>query len=551
MNRRDLLKSTSTTGLMLAAFGLPAFAATDSRIEISLNQPIGRISPNLYGHFTENIGALIYNGIWVGEDSAIPNIHGIRHDLVERLRAIRPAIVRWPGGCFADSYDWRDGVGPREDRPRRTNFWAGESGAQRTTATAAKYDPNQFGTAEFVRFCKLVGAQPYLAANVRSLPAEQFYQWIEYCNSPAATTSLSELRAADGSPQPFPVLYWGVGNEAWGCGGNLTAGEYATEWRKFVSWIPRYGLNLSLIASGPSDSDWNWTRAFLEGVAQKGSGLLQEIYGLSLHHYSWNLSRGKTKDWNQGKGDALRFAPIDWYELLREGAEMEGLITGHWKVMGEIDRDHEVKLVVDEWGPWYQPGASPDPSYILGQQITLRDAVMSAITLDIFNRHPGKIGVACNAQLMNCLNSLFFSQEDKLIVTPVYYIFQMYAAHQGRMSVRTDFSSPAAAYDRDGQSASFPGLTGSASWYEKGKEVLLSVVNADTSRPREAEIVIRQGKIAAVKATTLTHAALNAHNTFDQPNAVRPQETAVRVTGGSVVHVFPPASVTALTLTLA
>jgi alpha-N-arabinofuranosidase len=216
--------------------------------------------------------------------------------------------------------------------------------------------------------------------------------------------------------------------------------------------------------------------------------------------------------------------------------------------MGEIDREHSVKLVVDEWGPWYKPGTAPDKSYILGQQITLRDAVMSAKTLDIFNRHPEKVAIACNAQLMNCLNSLFFSQDEKLIVTPVYHVFRMYAAHQGKTSVRTDFSSPSATYDRDGQDSAFPALTGSASWDGSRKELVLSVVNADAARTREAEILVHPGKALAAKATTLTHKELNAHNTFAQPDSVQPQEQALVIKGASVVHVFPPASVTTLNI---
>ncbi|MGH9523630.1 MAG: alpha-N-arabinofuranosidase [Terriglobales bacterium] len=511
-----------------------------------MNEPLGVISPNIYGHFTENIGALIYDGVWVGEGSKIPNIGGLRRDLVERLRLISPPIVRWPGGCFADSYDWRDGVGPKQKRPRRTNFWGGSG----ITRQAEKFDPNEFGTAEFARFCKLIGAQPYLAANVRSLPAEQFYQWIEYANSPAGSTTYSEMRAADGSAQPFPVLYWGVGNEAWGCGGDFTPEEYATEWRRFVAWVPRYGEKLRLIASGPSDTDWDWTRGFLEGVAKKGAGLLKDVYGLSVHHYSWNVSRGKTTDWNKGKGDAVDFAPVDWYELLRQGADMEAIITGHWKVMGEIDREHAIKLAVDEWGPWYKPGSSPDPNYVLGQQVTLRDAVLSAMTLDIFNRHPDKVAIACNAQLMNCLNSLFFSEEEKLIVTPVYHVFRMYAGHQGQTAVRVDISAPEATYDRDGQTANFPSLTGSASLTAELKELTLSVVNANTSSPQEAEISIRGAAVRSATGTVLTSDRLQAHNTFAEPDNVRPQNSEVAVKGGSIVHVFPRASVTTLKISL-
>jgi alpha-N-arabinofuranosidase len=233
--RKFLHDSFSVAGALLFTKNSPFLyapesASTDSRIEVLLDEPLGTISPNIYGHFTEHLGGVIYDGIWVGENSKIANLNGIRKELVDEMRKINPPVVRYPGGCFADSYDWRDGIGPVGKRPRRTNFWAD---AENSGAPANhKYEPNQFGTNEFARFCKLTGAKPYLAGNVRSLSAEQFYQWVEYCNSPAGTTTLAEERAAAGFPEPFGVRFWGVGNESWGCGGNFTAQEYAVEFRR-------------------------------------------------------------------------------------------------------------------------------------------------------------------------------------------------------------------------------------------------------------------------------------------------------------------------------
>lgn len=262
------------------------------------------------------------------------------------MRKIKAPVVRYPGGCFADSYDWRDGIGPVEKRPRRTNFWAN---AETKKAPANhRFDPNSVGTNEFVHFCTLIGAEPNLAANVRSLPASAFYQWVEYCNSPEGSTTLAGVRAAAGFAEPFHVKYWGVGNESWGCGGEFTPQEYAVEFRRYSTWLPKYDDTLNLIASGPNTDDWNWTREFLAEVLRKGPRALHRIYGMTLHHYAWNLSRGKTQEWEAGKGDALKFDPVDWYELLREGERMEGLVTGHWQVLSEFDHDHRVKLVVDE-----------------------------------------------------------------------------------------------------------------------------------------------------------------------------------------------------------
>ncbi len=535
-----------------AAIWAPSFArgaSFDARVEIVMDEPLGTISPNIYGHFAENLGAVIYDGVWVGEDSKVANIGGIRKRLVDSLQRINSPVIRWPGGCFADSYDWKDGVGPAAKRPRRTNFWAGEPQLRDLGNIPQKYDPNEFGTNEFVQFCRLSGSQPYLAANLRSLPAEDFYRWVEYCNSPAGSTTLAEIRAAAGGKDPFGVRFWGIGNESWGCGGNMTPGEYATEFRKFAAWVPQYGLDLSFIASGPNEAEFAWTRGFLQGMLQKGQNALNSVWGLSLHYYSWNLSRGHTRDWNQGKGEAVRFEPVEWYELMREADKIESLIAGHWQVLNEFDSQRRIKLVVDEWGPWYKPGSEVAPTHVLEQMITLRDAVMSALTLDIFNRNPDKISMANCAQLINCLNSLFLASGDRFVETPVYHVFQMYAAHQGGKSVRSEFASPAVHYDRDGQSASFWGLKGAAS--VRQKELNITVVNPDVQQSRETEISLLGAESVSGTATVLTHADIHAHNTFDNPDTVRPRTGNLQSTGRSFRYTFAPASVTRLQLQLA
>jgi alpha-N-arabinofuranosidase len=515
-------------------------------VEVLLDEPLGTISPNIYGHFTENLGAVVYDGIWVGEKSSIPNVNGIRKELVEQMRKIKAPVIRFPGGCFADSYDWRDGIGPADKRPRRTNFWEGEEPPN--SPANHKYDPNQFGTNEFVHFCKLIGSQPYLAANLRSLPAEEFYRWVEYCNSPAGSTTLAEMRATSGNAEPFQVRFWGVGNESWGCGGDFTAQEYAVEFRRFTTWVPRFGQELSFIASGPNDDSWDWTRGFLEEIVRKGPGHLRPIYGLALHYYAWNLSRGHTHDWNAGKGDALKFDVVDWYELLRQGEVMEALITRHWQIMGEIDREHQIKLVVDEWGPWYRPGSEMTRGDILEQTPTLRDAVFSGMTLDIFNQHPEKVAMANCAQLINCLNSLYLAHEDKFCVTPVGHVFDMYAAHQGGQSLRTVFSAPSVHYQRDANPASFAGLKGSASLHDK--VLVLTAVNPHVSEACETDIGIPGAIIKSASATTLTASDIHAHNSFEQPDVIVPQTKAVEAKREVLNYHFPPASVTKLTLSL-
>ena len=550
--RRQFLRtSLAGAGAVFAAKASLPFAwaqsgASDARIEILMNEPLGTISPNIYGHFVENLSGVVYDGIWVGPNSEVPNVDGIRKELIDEMRKIKPPVVRFPGGCFADSYDWRDGVGPADKRPRRTNFWA--EGEASTAPASHRYDPNEFGTNEFAHFCKLVGGEPYLAANLRSLPAEEFYRWVEYCNSPAGSTTLADLRTSAGFREPFNVRYWGVGNESWGCGGDFTAQEYAVEFRRFTTWVPRFGPELSFIASGPNVEAWEWTHGFFEEMARKGRGSLRSVYGWALHHYAWNLSRGKTQDWNQGKGDAVQFDAVDWYELMREGDRMEGLINGHWQIMGEEDPQHHVKLIVDEWGPWYRPGSELTSGDQLEQLPTLRDAVFSGMTLDTFNRHPEKVAMAACAQLVNCLNSLYLAHEDKFVVTPVGYVFALYASHQGGQALRTIFSAPSIDYDRDGKPASFWGLKGSASLREK--DLTLTVVNPHVSQGRETEIGVRGAALKSGQATWLTHSDIHAHNTFDHRDVVTPQTKGVDIKERRLNYTFPPASVTKLALTL-
>jgi alpha-N-arabinofuranosidase len=561
MRRRNFLRGAMSAGAAMVAgnrsgaLSLKPLAsrrsspAVDSRIEVLLNEPIAKISPEIYGHFAEHLGGVVYDGIWVGEDSKIPNIGGIRKSLVEALRRIKPSVVRWPGGCFADSYNWRDGVGPRSQRPRHTNFWQGAPEWARDAPDGPwKFETNHFGTNEFNRFCRLIGAQPYLAANLRSGTARDFYEWVEYCNSPAGSTTPAELRAAGGDREPFKVKYWGVGNESWGCGGNFTPEEYAAEYRRFSEWAPGFGIGLSFIGSGPNGGDLDWTRRFFTKLAERRA--IGRMWGWALHNYSWNVSGGKTTDWFQGKGDALKYPNDEWYELMREGEHMEPLITDHWSVMGEIDRQHRIKLVVDEWGAWYKPGTEAHNTHLLGQQSTIRDAVLAGQHLDTFHRHADKVAMANVAQLINCLQALFIAHEDKFVLTPTFHVFEMYAAHQGADSVRSLFSSPRPSYVRNGQPATIRGLSGSASLLDK--QLIVTVTNTELAQTRETEIAVRGATIKSVETTTLTAADIHAHNSFDNPRQIEPVNGQVTLkSGGPFVYNFAPASVTRLRMTLA
>ena len=550
MERRQFLKRSAAAGAALAFSNTHLWAKeADAHMEVLMDEPLGEISPNIYGQFTEHIGGVIYDGVWVGEKSKIRNTYGIRSQLVDMMKQIHVPVIRWPGGCFADSYDWKDGIGEPSKRPRRTNFWEVDPDAVRLHDKGSQiFESNQFGTNEFMRFCKLTGAQPYLAANLRSLTALDFDHWVEYCNSPAGSTTLADVRAAAGFPEPFNVRYWGVGNESWGCGGNFTPEAYATEFRRYSDWIPRYGLDLQLIGSGPSDNDIDWTHRFFEQIYSGRPYSNPNFTGWSVHHYAWNLSRGKTEDWQAGKGDALQFDSVDWYELLRECDRMERIIHDQWAVMGQYDTQHHVKLVVDEYGPWYREGTELDPTHLFGQQITLRDALGTALTLDTFNRNPEKVSMAACAQLINNINALFMAHEDRFFATPNFHVFAMYAAHQGGQALRAEFSAPDVHYRRDDREARFWGLNGSAS--RKDGVVTLTIVNPDLSKTLDTQIALRGATASNATGTVLAASDMHAHNTFDQPNALKPVTLAVEVSRNLLNVSIPASSVTRLDVVL-
>jgi alpha-N-arabinofuranosidase len=539
MHRRHFLRTAAmaTAASMCVSRGGAASQA-DAFIEIMADEGLGEISPLLYGQFTEHIGGVIYDGVWVGEHSKMRNYHGLRAELVDHLKKIHVPIVRWPGGCFADSYNWRDGVGPLSKRPRRTNFWEVEPDAQRLHEQGPQiFESNEFGTDEFVRFCQSIGAEPYLAANVRSLPALEFDNWVEYCNSPAGSTSLADLRAEGGSPDPYKVRWWGVGNESWGCGGNFLPEDYASEFRRYSTWIPSFGVDLQLVGSGPNDNDLDWTHRFFEEIFSSSHPYDNRHFkGWSVHHYA---AHGE---------QALRFEDSNWYQVLKECDYVEQIIEDQWSAMGQYDKEHRVRLVVDEYGPWYVEGSELDPTHIFGQQVTVRDALATALTLDAFNRHPEKVCMGTNAQLVNNINALFLCHEDKFLATPNYYVFGMYAGHQGGQALRANFSAPNIHFNYEGKSSTMWGLNGSAS--RKGNVITVTAVNTDVHSPKLTRLKLRGMKIQQVTGTALYAADMHAHNTFENPTAVQPTPLHADLSGGEVNVTVPAGSLVKLELTV-
>ncbi len=501
-----------------------AGSAAQVSVTILLDELIGTIKPAIYSQFAEHIGGVIYDGIWVGTDSKVANINGIRRKLVEHVKQLGHVVVRWPGGCFADKYHWRDGVGPRASRPRRFGRWREET------------ETNHFGTHEFIQFCRLCEVEPYLAANVGTGSPEEFQQWIEYCNAPAGSTTVADERTVNGASEPFGVRYWGVGNESWGCGGNFIPEDYCREYRKFTEWLPKYGVPLYLIAAGPNGNDREWTRRFF---AKWNDGQHAPIQGWAPHYYC-----GTT-------GHALQFNQDQWYEQLHKANRMETLITDQWAALGEVDTKHTIKLVIDEWGSWHPEGTEINKRHLFEQMGTLRDALVAALTLDTFNRHAEKVDMTNVAQLVNNLHSLFLADGDNFVATPTFYVYTMYRPHHGAKAVRLVTEAPDVAFRAGGPGGQIFRVAGSAS-VTGTKSATVTLVHAHATEPAELMLRLKGGRAAGATQTVLTHEQLNAHNTFALPETVmpRPAVNAPRAIGEEIRCVLPPASVNRLDIQL-
>lgn len=529
MRRRTFLL-TSLAGL---STGQPATA--EAQAVLSPQDAGPEISSHIYGHFIEHLGTVIYDGIWVGTDSKIPNAGGIRKQFVDDMKRIAAPNLRWPGGCFADGYHWRDGLGPAGKRPRTYNYW------QNTVPQGVDHtEPNHFGVHEFIRLCRLVGAEPYLAANVGSGSPREFHDWVSYCNAPSGTLSLADERAANGDSAPFAVSWWGVGNESWGCGGNMTPAEYATLYRKFVTQFPVYPPRPHLVATGPRghsrDMDVGWTSGFFEAMR----GHRSPVDGFSLHFYT---------DFRNGRGRTSSFDAAGWYDVLREGWRTEEIIEKHWEIMGKYDPQHRTKLVIDEWGVWYSPGDETGPRHILSQPLTLRDALHTAITFDVFNRHADKVSMANVAQTINCIHSLFLADGARFVRTPVYAVFDMYRPHMGARAIQAKISVAELTVPSGQGSVKVPGLSGSASIREK--QATLTLTNPSLEAAIKVQVRLSTGSIAEGRGQVLTHPDMRARNSFEKPEEVRLAPLTVVNRAAGVEVTIPKQAVAALQLRLA
>ncbi|NLX69915.1 MAG: alpha-N-arabinofuranosidase [Clostridiales bacterium] len=488
------------------------------KMVINADFPKEKISKNIYGHFAEHLGRCIYGGFWVGKDSPIPNTDGIRIDVVEALKKVDIPVLRWPGGCFADEYHWRDGIGPYEDRPKTINtHWGGV------------VEDNSFGTHEFFHLCELLGADPYICGNVGSGTIQEMREWIEYITFDGPS-SLAELRKANGREKPWKLPYFGVGNESWGCGGNMRPEYYADLYRRYSTYVRNFSDNrIYKIACGASDFDFRWTE-----VLMREAGRFMD--GLSLHYYT------VPGDWSN-KGSATEFDEREWFVTMKKTLVMDDLITRHSSIMDYYDPEKRVGLIVDEWGTWYdvEPGTNPGFLY---QQNTLRDALVAGINLNIFNNHCDRVHMANLAQTVNVLQAMILTEGERMVLTPTYHVFYMYKVHQNSRLLPVEIENSQYSYKDD----SIPQVSVSSSKDDQNR-IHISLCNLDPNSYAHISCELRGADKSNVSGTILTADQMNVHNTFDEPDKIEPVEFhGASIAGNSLDIKLPPKSVVVLTL---
>lgn len=490
-------------------------------ITVNTSQGRGHISRYIYGHFAEHLGRCIYSGFWVGEDSPIPNTDGIRNDVVEALRRIHIPVLRWPGGCFADEYHWKDGVGPPAERKRLINtHWGGV------------IEDNRFGTHEFLRLCELLNCEPYVVGNVGSGTVQEMQEWVEYMTFDG-DSPMANWRRENGRQQPWPIKYFGVGNENWGCGGNMRPEYYADLYRRYQTYIRNFGPNkIYRIACGAHDFNYQWTE-----VLMREAGRYMD--GLSLHYYT------VPGDWNQ-KGSATNFSEDEWFVTMQKALVMDELIVRHSEIMDRYDPEKRVGLIVDEWGTWHdvEPGTNPGFLY---QQNSLRDALVAGLTLNIFNNHCDRVYMANLAQTVNVLQALILTDQERLILTPTYHVFDLYQPHQDATLLETAIESQGE-YRHNGHT--LPQISVSASKDASGS---VHVTLCNIASRSAAEVIIRLDggdNISQVSGRVLTAQDRQAHNTFDRPETLKPTPLHTLSFAGQEVRVqLEPMSVAVVAVT--
>ena len=485
---------------------------------VDVSKKKSQINKNIYGHFSEHLGRCIYQGIYVGENSPIPNQKGMRQDVVEALKQIQIPVLRWPGGCFADEYHWKDGIGPKADRKSLINtHWGGV------------VEDNSFGTHEFMELCDQLGCEPYINGNVGSGTVQEMSEWVEYLTFDGVSP-MAGLRQQNGQDKAWKVKYFGVGNENWGCGGNMRPEYYADEYRRYQTYVRNYAPNkISKIACGANVDDYNWTRVLME----RAGGFMD---ALTLHYYTI------PGDFWTGKGSALDFDEAEYFKTLKATCRIEELLQKHIAIMDKYDPQQRVALIVDEWGSWYdvEPGTNPGFLY---QQNTMRDALIAGINLNLFNKHADRIRMANIAQVVNVLQAVILTEGDKMVLTPTYHVFDLYKVHQDATLLESYVTTQAIG-PADVQVAD---LHESASIAADGT-VHITLCNTDPVQAREINAQLLGFSPRSVEGLVLS-GDIHSHNTFEQADAVCPVAfTQVQLTADGFTATVPPCSVVRLSL---
>jgi alpha-N-arabinofuranosidase len=495
--------------------------AAVNQLVIIVNHPGPVISKDIYGHFSEHLGACIYGGIWVGTGSKIPNTNGIRNDVLNALREMRIPNLRWPGGCFADTYHWKDGIGPQAKRASIVNIhWGGVT------------EDNSFGTHEFMKLTELLGCDAYINGNVGSGTTREMSEWVEYLTSDS-DSPMTRLRKENGREDPWKVKYFAIGNENWGCGGNMTAEFYGNVMRQYSTYLGNYGGNkLYRVACGPYGTNVEWTETLMKDPATR-----EMFQGMSIHYYSVLGS------WDN-KGSATRFTENEWFETFRLNYEIDKVIKAHEAIMDRYDPEKTKGLVVDEWGNWFnvEPGTNPG---FLFQQNTLRDAITAAIHLNIFNQHASRVKVANLAQTVNVLQSVILTKDEKMVLTPTYYVFRMFRVHQDARLLSTDLKCE----DYTSGDKHIPSISASASEDNEGK-VHISLANLNPGKEITLTCPLIGESLKKVTAEILTSTEMNSFNSFEDPEKVKTAAfSRCSIKDGILTVTLPSKSVVVLELT--
>lgn len=498
------------------------------KLYVNTKNQVGHINPELQGHFSEHLGRCIYEGLYVGENSEIPNTNGMRNDVVAALKEMKIPVLRWPGGCFADEYHWKDGIGPKETRKKMINtHWGGV------------VEDNSFGTHEFMELCRQLGCKTYVNGNLGSGTVQEMSEWVEYMTFDGVSP-MAKLREENGSREPWKVDYFGVGNENWGCGGNMTPTHYGNEYRRYQTYVRTYDSKRPIykIACGANVDDYNWTDKVMDTCFQGAPWMHGFMDGLSLHYYThpegWEI-----------KGSSTDFDEKVWYKTLKKTMYIEELIEKHGAIMDKYDKDHKVGMIVDEWGTWYtcEPGTNPGFLY---QQNTMRDALVAGINLNIFNKHCNRVKMANIAQLVNVLQSVILTEGEKMILTPTYHVFKMYSCHQDAELLESRVETETIGLEEEYM---VPNLNESVSLGKDGK-IHITLTNLSVEKDYEIEGELAEAEILEVKGTILTN-EMHAHNTFDAPDTVHTTEfDGCKVADNKLVFTIPACSVLHLEVTV-